>query len=70
MQIILAKELKSIQELNWAADGNRLYVAKAIHGKSGLDYVDLKGNARPLWVNHGGNWAIGVHRQGVTIWRS
>jgi len=59
-QVIQARGLNTMQALHWAADGKGLYVANGVHGESALLYVDLKGNTRALWENHGGNWAIGL----------
>jgi Tol biopolymer transport system component len=59
-RVIQAKGLNTMQALSWAADGKGLYVANGVHGESALLYVDLEGNTRALWQNHGGNPAIGL----------
>jgi Tol biopolymer transport system component len=58
--IIRAERLNTIQALSWAANEKGLYVANGVHEESVLLYVDLEGNARTLWQNHGNNPAIGV----------
>jgi Tol biopolymer transport system component len=59
-RVIQAKGLNAMQALSWSADRKGLYVANAVHEESDLLYVDLKGNARALWQNHGGSPAIGL----------
>jgi eukaryotic-like serine/threonine-protein kinase len=63
-QAIQVQGSNAMQALNWASDGKGLYVANAAHGGSVLLYVDLKGDTRSLWENHGGNWAIGLPSPG------
>ncbi len=53
-----------IQSLDWSANGKGLYFGSATPRGLSLVYVDLKGNARPLWQYKGagfsgyGIWAI------------
>jgi Tol biopolymer transport system component len=58
--VIPAKELNDIQGFRWAADGKGLIVGEEDSGGSVLLYLDLKGNAHALSVNHGGNRAVGL----------
>jgi serine/threonine protein kinase len=41
--------------LSWTADGKGLYVMNPIQGGAALLHVDLDGNARVIWTDHGGN---------------
>jgi eukaryotic-like serine/threonine-protein kinase len=46
--------------MNWAADGKGLFTSARLRGSAVLLYVDLKGNAYPLWEQAGslGTWGI------------
>jgi hypothetical protein len=47
---LFAKERKNQwQSLDWAADGNGLYVSADAPGGSVLLYLDLKGDANEVW---------------------
>ena len=56
MRQIQVKGWSNLLSLNWATDGNGLFVADGVQGGAVLLHVDLQGNARVLWKNHGGNW--------------
>jgi Tol biopolymer transport system component len=56
MREIQVKGWSNLLSLNWAADGKGLFVANGVQGGAVLLHVDLQGNARVLWKNHGGNW--------------
>jgi Tol biopolymer transport system component len=56
MREIQVKGWSNLLSLNWATDGKGLFVADGVQGGAVLLHVDLQGNARVLWKNHGGNW--------------
>ena len=56
MRQIQVKGWRNLLSLNWATDGKGLFVADGVQGGAVLLHVDLQGNARVLWKNHGGNW--------------
>jgi hypothetical protein len=47
--LVLRVGLDNIRTLDWAADGQGLFVSHAIQGGSELLHVDLQGNANVLW---------------------
>jgi eukaryotic-like serine/threonine-protein kinase len=53
IQQIRVKGWNKILTFSWAADGKGLYVVAGVHGGHEVLYVDLKGNAYPLWENRG-----------------
>ncbi len=48
-QVIRAKELNNMKFLEWAADGQGLYVSNVTNAGSELVHVDLKSNTTLLW---------------------
>lgn len=57
---IRAAGLNRIEFIHWSSDGRGIYVATGEEGGRVLWYVNLKGVARQLWKNRGGNWAFGI----------
>ena len=53
MQLIRVKRWSNLREATWAANGKGLYVTSGIRGGHVLLYVDLKGNAHPMWQGAG-----------------
>jgi eukaryotic-like serine/threonine-protein kinase len=54
-RVIRAKDLKNLQSLSWAADGNGLFVSQRMLTGMRILYVDLEGNEKVLWNNDRGN---------------
>jgi Tol biopolymer transport system component len=54
-RVIHAKDLKNLQSLTWASDGNGLFVSQHTLAGMRILYVDLEGNERVLWNNDRGN---------------
>ena len=50
---VQVKGLNRILRFNWAPDGRGLYVTAVTHLNDVILYVDLQGNAYPLWENKG-----------------
>ena len=50
---VWVKGWTNVRSVNWAANGQGLFVSSEIRGGRMLLYVDLQGNARPLWENVG-----------------
>jgi serine/threonine protein kinase len=50
---ITVKGWKSLETLDWAADGKGFYASGPLDGDSVLLYIDLKGNASILWKRPG-----------------
>jgi WD40 repeat protein len=55
---VTVKGLPTISSLAWSPDGKGLYCGSASPQRSTLLYVDLKGNARPLWQSKGAGGPI------------
>ena len=53
LQEINLKAWSNLLEYSWAADGKGLYVTAGVRGGQVLLYVDLQGNAHPLWSSVG-----------------
>jgi serine/threonine protein kinase len=53
VQPIRVKDWSNLLEFTWAADGKGLYVVAGLRGGHVLLYVDLQGNAHPLWESAG-----------------
>jgi serine/threonine protein kinase/dipeptidyl aminopeptidase/acylaminoacyl peptidase len=49
IQEVRIKGWSNIQSVTWAPDGKGLYVVAGVHAGLKVLYVDLKGNAYPLW---------------------
>ena len=56
---ITVKGWQTLSSLAWSPDGKGLYCGSASPQGSTLLYVDLKGNARPLWQSKGSGGPIG-----------
>jgi len=56
IQEIRIKGWSNIRSVTWAPDGKGLYVVAGVHAGVKVLYVDLKGNAYPLWEY---KWAYG-----------
>src|SRR5260370_41990025 len=56
----IVKGWGTLINLDWAADGKGLFTSGLVQRGSVLLYVDLQGNAHPLWEQRGslGTWAI------------
>jgi hypothetical protein len=54
------KDWKSLYNMNWAADGESLFVSNPTPRGSALLRVDLRGNTRTVWEQKGGlaTWGI------------
>jgi Tol biopolymer transport system component len=50
---IIVKGWSNLLEFTWAADGKGLFVVSGLPGRHVLLYVDLQGNAHPLWESPG-----------------
>jgi eukaryotic-like serine/threonine-protein kinase len=50
----------NLVNMDWAPDGKGLFTSGRLQGSSVLLFVDLKGNARPLWEQRGslGTWGV------------
>ena len=57
---LVVKGWSALINLNWAADGKGLFTSGLVERGSVLLYVDLQGNAHPLWEQRGSSatWAI------------
>lgn len=57
---LVVKGWSALINLNWAADGKGLFTSGLVERGSVLLYVDLQGNAHPLWEQRGSvaTWAI------------
>ena len=53
VQQIQVKGWSNLSEYSWAADGKGLYVTAGIRDGQVVLYVDLRGNAHPLWSSIG-----------------
>ncbi len=61
IQQIQVKGWNDVQSLTWAATGRGLFVAAGVRSGTVLLYVDMQGNASPLWQNAGASeYTIGV----------
>ena len=49
----------NLTALNWTANGKGRLTSNGVLGGAQLLYVDIKGNARILWQQHGGDWTYG-----------
>jgi serine/threonine protein kinase/Tol biopolymer transport system component len=56
-QVIKVKRWKDLRSVNWAADGNGLFVVNGTDKRGTLLYVDLRGNAHVLWEHAVEAWA-------------
>jgi len=52
-QQIVVKRWSGLQSVDWAADGNSLFVSSVTEGGSALLRLDLKGNGQLLWTYKG-----------------
>jgi Tol biopolymer transport system component len=50
---ITLKAWSNLQQFTWAADGNGLYVVAVARDRHVLLYLDLQGNAYPIWEGSG-----------------
>ncbi|HET9307741.1 MAG TPA: protein kinase [Candidatus Sulfotelmatobacter sp.] len=59
-QQFTVKGWTTLVNLNWAADGTGIFTSALVPRGSILLYIDLKGNAHPLWEQKGssGTWAV------------
>lgn len=57
---LIVKGWSTLINLDWAADGKGLFTSGLVQRGSVLLYVDLQGNAHPLWEQRGSliTWAI------------
>src|SRR5258708_5556543 len=57
---LIVKGWSTLINLDWAADGKGLFTSGLVQRGSVLLYVDLRGNAHPLWEQRGSlaTWAI------------
>jgi len=57
---LIVKGWSTLINLNWAANGKGLFMSSPVQRGSVLLYVDLQGNAHPLWEQRGSlaTWAI------------
>ena len=57
---LIVKGWSTLINLDWAADGKGLFTSSPVERGSVLLYVDLQGNAHPLWEQRGSlaTWAI------------
>jgi hypothetical protein len=57
---LIVKGWSTLINLDWAADGKGLFTSGPVERGSVLLYVDLQGNAHPLWEQRGSlaTWAI------------
>ena len=61
IQQIQVKGWNDVQSLTWDATGRGLFVAAGVRSGTVLLYVDMQGNASPLWRNAGASeYTIGV----------
>jgi len=61
IQQIQVKGWNDVQSLTWDATGRGLFVAAGVRSGTVLLYVDMQGNASPLWQNAGASeYTIGV----------
>jgi serine/threonine protein kinase len=56
---IMVKGWPTLSSLAWSPDGKGLYCGSALPQSSSLLYVDLNGNARPLWQSKGAGGLVG-----------
>ena len=56
---ITVKGWPTLSSLAWSPDGKGLYCGSALPQSSTLLYVDLNGNARPLWQSKGAGGLVG-----------
>ena len=56
---VTVKGWQTLSSLAWSSDGKGLYCGSASPQGSALLYVDLNGNARPLWQSKGVGGPIG-----------
>ena len=57
---LTVKRWSTLKNLDWAADGKGLFTSGPTQRGSILLYVDLKGNAHPLWEQKGSfaTWVV------------
>ncbi len=57
---IHVKDWNSFASMDWAADGEGLFMSNGIQHGAVILHVDLDGKAQILWTNHGGMYAPGL----------